>query len=511
MAAATRRAGCVSSAGQPDARPAGPAVAAEPAVSVILPFRNARRFLPAALESIATQDFRDIEIIAIDDGSDDDSAAIVRAAAAPDPRVRLIDSGRRGLPEALNEGCRLARGRYLARMDADDIALPSRLARQVAALDASPDLVVVGGAVDLIDEQDRTVGEIWYAGSDAAARSVLAKGGTPFCHPAATIRRSAFDAAGGYRAQCQLAEDLDLWLRLAGTGTLLNVDAKVLQYRLHPASASYDRIRIQIASRYRALLLNDTGRPDDERRRALDVSDAWTLIHSWASPGSAANHLAASTSWYVEGAVTAGYDDTVGALIRTIAGLAPSSEDQASIAWVLWQGATVAAIAAGRHHAAAAHLARGEALLREAGLIDEERSALESLTALTRSNLKCEVTTTPPPQARDGGYLDVVQWLDGGRRALLTGWIARPSSATESSLRLHAGGSPATATVRRVLRPDVAQAMGGGYLASGFLADLRFDEPPSTEDAAVQASVSYDDGRVARLEDANVLVQRPES
>ena len=480
-----------------------------PAVSVILPFRDAQRFLPAAIASIQSQDLTNIEIIAVDDGSTDGSSAIVTGAAASDSRVRLISTGRRGLPGALNEGCRLARGRYLARMDADDIAIPSRLARQAAAMDANPALVVVGGAVDLIDEQDRTVGEIWFAASDAAARSVLAKGGAPFCHPAATIRRSAFDAAGGYRAECQLAEDLDLWLRLAGAGTLLNLDAKVLQYRLHPASASYDRIRIQIASRYRALLLNDASRTNDERQRALDLSDVWTLIQSWVSPGSAADHLAASTSWYVEWAVTAGYDDTVGALIRTIAGLAPSAKDQTSIAWLLWQGATVSAIAAGRHDAAAAHLAQGEALLRDTGLIEAERSALQSLTALSRSSLACEVTTTSPPPLRDGGYLDVVQWLDGGRRALLTGWIARPSGARESSLLLHAGNSPATASVRRVLRPDVAQVMGSGYSASGFLADLRFDAPPPVEDAAVQVSVCYDDGRVARLEDTNVLVQRP--
>ena len=255
---------------------------------MILPFRDAQRFLPAAIASIQSQVLADFEIIAVDDGSSDGSSAVVKAAAARDHRVQLVDTGRRGLPGALNEGCRLARGRYLARMDADDIAMPTRLARQVAALDASPELVVVGGAVDLIDEQDSTVGEIWYAGSDAAARLVLANGGTPFCHPATTIRRTAFDAAGGYRAECELAEDLDLWLRLAGIGRLLNLDAKVLRYRLHPASASYDRIRTQIASQYRALLLNDAGRSHDERRRALTASDAWTLIQSWAPPGSAA-------------------------------------------------------------------------------------------------------------------------------------------------------------------------------------------------------------------------------
>ena len=477
---------------------------------MILPFRDAQRFLPAALASIQSQDLADLEIIAVDDGSTDGSSAIVEAAAAGDSRVRLVATGRRGLPGALNHGCRLARGRYLARMDADDIARPTRLSRQVAALDRQPALVVVGGAVDLIDEQDRVVGEIWYPGSDRAARTVLAKGGAPLCHPAATIRRSAFDAAGGYRAECELAEDLDLWLRLARIGTLLNLDTKVLQYRLHPASASYDRIRIQIGSRYRALLLNDAGRSDEERRDALAVSDVWALIESWASPGGAAGHLAASTSWYVEWAVAAGYDDTIGALIRTIAELAPSADDRASIAWLLWQSATVSAIAAGRHDRAAAHLADADALLRDSGAIATERPALENLIALSRSRLQCAITTEPAPAARDGGYLDVVQWFDGGRRAWLTGWIARPSGATESSLRLHVGVPAASATVRRVLRPDVAAAMGSAFSASGFLVDLRFDEPPGPEQSRVTASVAYDDGRVARLEDTEVLVQRPD-
>ena len=138
-----------------------------PAVSVILPFRNAQRFLPAAIASVQAQDFRDFELLAVDDGSEDGSADLVRAAATADPRVRLIDAGRRGLPGALNEGCRRARGRYLARMDGDDLALPSRLSQQVAVLEHTPDMVVIGGAIDLIDEDDRTVGETWYARTDA--------------------------------------------------------------------------------------------------------------------------------------------------------------------------------------------------------------------------------------------------------------------------------------------------------------------------------------------------------
>jgi GT2 family glycosyltransferase len=480
-----------------------------PAVSVLLPFRNAQRFLTAALDSIRSQDFTDFEVVAIDDGSDDGSAALVSAAAAADPRIRLAGSRGRGLPDALNTAAAIARGKYLARMDADDLARPTRLARQVALLDEYPDTVVAGGAVDLIDEGDRTVGEIWYAVSDAEARQVLSKGSTPFCHPAATIRRSAFERADGYRRECELAEDLDLWLRLAPLGGLVNLDEKVISYRLHPASSSYDRIHTQIRSLYRALIANDQRRDDEERTRALAIADPWPLVELWVPAGGAAEHLAELTSWYVELAVTAGYDAHVDQLIEAICQLAPTTE-RATVAWRLWQMATVTALTAGRDASAMRHLASGRKVLEAAGRTSEEDAGVRALERARHTRLDLEVTAEDPPSSRRGGYLDAIHWFEHATRAFVYGWIARPHETSETALRLHVDGPrPIQAAVERVLRLDVVRAMGSRFAVSAFKVDLRYGEPVPIAAATVRVSVRYDDGSTHALEDANLLVRRP--
>jgi GT2 family glycosyltransferase len=479
-----------------------------PAVSVLLPFRNAQRFLTSALDSIRSQDFTDFEVVAVDDGSDDGSAALVGAAAAADPRIELARSRGRGLPDALNTAAAIARGKYLARMDADDIARPTRLARQVALLDEYSDTVVAGGAVDLIDEGDRIVGEIWYAVSDAEARQVLSKGWTPFCHPAAIIRRSAFERAGGYRRECELSEDLDLWLRLAALGGLANLDEKVLSYRLHPASSSYDRLETQLRSSYRALIVNDPRLGHEERARALAIADPWQLVELWVPAGGAAEHLAELTSWYVELAVTAGYDAHIDQLIEAICQLAPTTE-RATVAWRLWQVATITALAAGRDTQAGAHLARGRAVLDATGRLGQEGDGLRALERARQRRLDLELNREPPPSSRDGGYLDTVHWFQGATRAFVYGWIARPHACAETTLRLHLEGPrPVHATVERVLRHDVVRAMGPGFAVSGFKADLRYDRPVTIAEAGLRASARYEDGTSAALEDANLLIRR---
>src|SRR5688500_7204337 len=103
-----------------------------PTVSVILPVRNGARFLPEALESISAQTLREIEILLIDDGSTDTSPEIAREFARRDRRFIVMSQEHRGIASALNTGIQMARGRYVARMDADDVAVPLRIERQVA-------------------------------------------------------------------------------------------------------------------------------------------------------------------------------------------------------------------------------------------------------------------------------------------------------------------------------------------------------------------------------------------
>src|SRR4026207_1628525 len=105
-----------------------------PAISVVLPFRDAERHLAEAVESVLLQEFTDFELLAVDDGSRDRSVAMVESFRQRDPRVRLLRAEGRGLPAALNVGIAAAQGRYVARMDGDDVAMPQRFTVQVAAL-----------------------------------------------------------------------------------------------------------------------------------------------------------------------------------------------------------------------------------------------------------------------------------------------------------------------------------------------------------------------------------------
>lgn len=209
-----------------------------PAVSVLLPVYNAQPYLAAAIESILAQTFSDFELLILDDGSRDRSPAIAAAYAAQDSRVSLIQRENRGLVPTLNQLAGLAKGDFLARMDADDIALPDRLAHQVAFLQQHSECVCVGGAFELIDPQGHAMQMIDLPEENASIQQKLLLGQTVINHPCALIRRSAFEQIGGYCAAMPTVEDLDLFLRLGEVGTLANLKEPVLQYRFHPQSVS---------------------------------------------------------------------------------------------------------------------------------------------------------------------------------------------------------------------------------------------------------------------------------
>jgi glycosyltransferase involved in cell wall biosynthesis len=217
-------------------------VSAAPRVSVLLPFRNAAATLPAALDSIAAQTLTDWEGLLIDDGSRDASAAIARARCAADRRWRLIRAGG-GLVDALNRGIAAARAPLIARMDADDIALPERLARQAATCGADPSLTVVSCLVEAFPAAAITDGMRRYLAWMNAARTPEAIRNalfveSPIAHPSAMIRTAALRAAGGYRA-FDGPEDYDLWLRLLlDGGRAAKVPDVLLRWRESPSRLS---------------------------------------------------------------------------------------------------------------------------------------------------------------------------------------------------------------------------------------------------------------------------------
>jgi hypothetical protein len=208
-----------------------------PVVTVVLPVFNAEPYLDEALASILGQSLADFELIAINDGSTDGSGRILTEHAARDARIHVVSLENRGLSRSLNEGLKAARANYVAIMNADDVALPDRLSKQAAFLDAHPSVAAVGGQVRLMLADGKVGPATRLPQPPAAIRSFLNQT-SPFAHPAVMLRRQAALAAGGYRPQIQPAEDLDLWLRLAERYDLANLPDVVLHYRLHAGQAT---------------------------------------------------------------------------------------------------------------------------------------------------------------------------------------------------------------------------------------------------------------------------------
>jgi GT2 family glycosyltransferase len=213
-------------------------LSAAPRVTVLMPVYDAERFLAEAVESILAQTFRDFELLAVDDGSRDGSTALLGAYAHRDPRVRVVERPHEGVTATLNAGLALARGGLVARMDADDVALPRRLELQVARLEREPGLVCVGGAYEVIDAKGRLIGRVRPPCEPERLEAFALDGASPICHPAAVYRRDPVLALGGYDASATFAQDYELWLRLMEVGRLANLPEVVLRLRHHARSVS---------------------------------------------------------------------------------------------------------------------------------------------------------------------------------------------------------------------------------------------------------------------------------
>lgn len=200
-----------------------------PLVSVIIPCYNAERYVEQAIRSIMQQTYTALEIIVIDDGSVDGTPLVLQRLAAEDQRIRLVaHRENKRLIFTLNEGLALARGRYIARMDADDIAIPDRIAAQVDVLERNPQIVIVGSFMRIIQEE-RLRGK-WIAPiDDLRIRSYLFTA-SPFFHPTTMFRNGLPDLY--YREDAYRAEDYDFWIRLLEHGKGYNIPKVLLHYRL---------------------------------------------------------------------------------------------------------------------------------------------------------------------------------------------------------------------------------------------------------------------------------------
>lgn len=237
-----------------------------PRVTVLMSVRDGEAHLREMLASVRAQTFADLELLVIDDGSRDATPAIL--AAHDDPRLRVLRQEPAGLTRSLARGLAAARGAYVARLDADDVALPERLAHQVAYLDAHPDVVLCGTWAEIVDDAGRVLERRRPPVDDEAIRTQLLWDNALF-HSSWMFRADPVRDAGGYDEAVERAQDHELAWRLARRARLANVPRPLLRWR---------RARTAVSAAHRAAqrrsvgatslraLTETLGAPPDEER-----------------------------------------------------------------------------------------------------------------------------------------------------------------------------------------------------------------------------------------------------
>lgn len=234
-----------------------------PLVSVITPVFNGERWLGEAIDSALAQRFSSLEVIVVNDGSTDDSLAIARDRARCDARVRVVDQDNSGLPGARNRALKMARGAYLALLDADDAWLRDHLLLAMQAFERDPDLGLVHANIERVDADGACVdipNRFWHPDMDPF--DALALRHEHVSCPTAVFSRLALETVGGFdpRFTGLGCEDRDLWLRIAGRFRVRYLDQVTARYRLHPTSMSAASDRMALARQMLVAKLAESAR-----------------------------------------------------------------------------------------------------------------------------------------------------------------------------------------------------------------------------------------------------------
>lgn len=207
-------------------------------LTVLLPAYNAAPYVGQAIESILAQTYTDFEFLIINDGSKDNTLSVIKSFK--DERIRLIDRENKGLIDTLNEGIDLAQGEFIARMDADDIAMPHRFEREVNFLEQHPEYVLIGSEADIIDKEGNFLLRLFPVGYDHKEIEARIEEKCPFNHPSVMFRKQAVIDAGYYPKKALTFEDHLLWKKMLAVGKVRNLHEVLVQYRFNPESVTID-------------------------------------------------------------------------------------------------------------------------------------------------------------------------------------------------------------------------------------------------------------------------------
>jgi hypothetical protein len=231
---------------------------AKPRVSVLMTIYNAAPYLEKSIDSLIAQSFSSWELIAVENGSRDESAAILLRYR--DPRIRVFQlESNIGRTPALRYAFSMATGEYIAVLDADDVAQQQRLLKQVSYLDSHPDIVLLGTWAEYIDGNDRVVGE-WVPPTDPEALLTIMASRNPIVHSSAMYRSTVAAEVGGYPADRIYSQDYGLWLKLTNRGVVAVLPERLSRFRILPSSMTRSRTYQVDVARDLLLVMIDAGK-----------------------------------------------------------------------------------------------------------------------------------------------------------------------------------------------------------------------------------------------------------
>jgi len=214
----------------------------QPLISVIMPARNAGRFVTAAVKSIQNQTYSHWELLVMDDGSIDRTGAILSRLAKKDRRVQLFRNEKsRGIAVSLNMLVKKTRGSYIARMDADDISLPTRLTKQLNYLQNHPKVIACGGSAEMIDSKGLVFAQKHFPTNPDVLHNLIMRM-VPIQHPIMLVRAHALKTVR-YNEHMRTAEDVDLFFKLLRLGQFGNITDIIYQYRKVDTSNGYHDVK----------------------------------------------------------------------------------------------------------------------------------------------------------------------------------------------------------------------------------------------------------------------------
>lgn len=278
-----------------------------PQVSVVMSVYNGADSLPRTIESILSQENVDFEFIVIDDGSKDDSCKILDIYAQQDSRMRVIHQENTGLTKALIRGCAEAKGEFIARQDAGDISYPKRLVSQFEQLRQEPNAVLTSCGTRYVDPEREVLYEVQITQSElneGLHQRSLEKLKGPSHHGSVMFRRNFYNMVGGYRAEYQVAQDIDLWIRLSECGLCLTTK-EILYEAMWASNGISSRKRPQQAISAKAAL--DCALQRQKNLSEDDILNKLTEDLNRSKLRSNNSKLLEANAWYFMGACALKY------------------------------------------------------------------------------------------------------------------------------------------------------------------------------------------------------------